>query len=303
MIAVAIGLVAVVGVLVGVRRVRPTRLLPGEPPLFVGPKGRVIAVLEVDRADPMSPPIERLVRETAARIFASMPDARVVEVQSRTGKVLGRLTREARSPRRVAIAERLLEPRPPRPLRPDLSGRLGEDQPLPTPPREGRLDVDTGLAPEPRRPVAERFDLAESVRARLRDPDDPVDVVRAILEAGGVAVEVEDDLIRADDVAVVVPRRPTAGVIGPEVLNHAYLRVARSGARRGFVVVLGLLDRGDVRRRELLAPHVLHTGPEGVQRMADAVAVGADPLRFIAGPALTARATGHTGRRGSPARA
>jgi hypothetical protein len=42
----------------------------------------------------------------------------------------------------------------------------------------------------------------------------------------------------------------------------------------------------DVHRREMLAPHVLHAGPDGIQRMADAVAVGADPLRFAVAPAV-----------------
>ena len=30
----------------------------------------------------------------------------------------------------------------------------------------------------------------------------------------------------------------------------------------------------------MLAPQVLHAGPDGIQRMADALSLGADPLRF-----------------------
>ena len=43
---------------------------------------------------------------------------------------------------------------------------------------------------------------------------------------------------------------------------------------------------GETRRREMLDPALLHAGLEGFQRMADAVAVGADPIDFAAAPAL-----------------
>ena len=40
----------------------------------------------------------------------------------------------------------------------------------------------------------------------------------------------------------------------------------------------------------MLAPQVLHAGPDGIQRMADAVSLGADPLRFaVAIPVTSGR--------------
>jgi hypothetical protein len=100
---------------------------------------------------------------------------------------------------------------------------------------------------------------------------------------------VDGDLLHVGDTAVVV-LRPPGPTVTPEALNHAFLRIQQSGASRGLVVALGYLDVNEVRRREMLAPQVLHVGPEGVQRMADAVALGADPLRFAVAPALAARA-------------
>jgi hypothetical protein len=44
----------------------------------------------------------------------------------------------------------------------------------------------------------------------------------------------------------------------------------------------------DVRRREFLDPALLHSGPEGIQRMADAVSLGGNPMSFAAAPALIA---------------
>ena len=44
----------------------------------------------------------------------------------------------------------------------------------------------------------------------------------------------------------------------------------------------------DVRRREFLDPALLHSGPEGIQRMADAVSLGGNPMNFAAGHALIA---------------
>ncbi len=55
------------------------------------------------------------------------------------------------------------------------------------------------------------------------------------------------------------------------------------------MVTVGLLDPSDLRRREILAPNVHHVAHDGVQRMADAVAVGADPLAFALGKVVLAQ--------------
>jgi hypothetical protein len=39
----------------------------------------------------------------------------------------------------------------------------------------------------------------------------------------------------------------------------------------------------EISRRHALAPALLHAGPDGIQRMADAAAMGADPLDFVVG--------------------
>jgi hypothetical protein len=69
--------------------------------------------------------------------------------------------------------------------------------------------------------------------------------------------------------------------VGAEDLNAAFLRFQRSGAKRGVMVTAGRLYAHESRRREALAPNLKHTGPKGIQRMADAVAMGANPLDFV----------------------
>jgi hypothetical protein len=89
-------------------------------------------------------------------------------------------------------------------------------------------------------------------------------------------------VIHSDEETVVVLPKHLGDHVTHDELNGAYLRLRASGARRGLVVTPGFLDLDDVRRREVPDPAVLHCGPEGIQRMADAVAAGADPLRFAA---------------------
>ena len=59
----------------------------------------------------------------------------------------------------------------------------------------------------------------------------------------------------------------------------------------------------DVRRREFLDPALLHSGPEGIQRMADAVSLGGNPMSFAAAPALVAslQSGSEPGQRKDPA--
>jgi hypothetical protein len=81
------------------------------------------------------------------------------------------------------------------------------------------------------------------------------------------------------------------------MLNHAYRRFIQSGASRGVVLSAGFMQFLDVRRREFLDPALLHSGPEGIQRMADAVALGGNPMNFAAGPALIASSPEGVGAR------
>jgi hypothetical protein len=157
-----------------------------------------------------------------------------------------------------------------------LGGRYGSE-PAQIPIREG---YTSGELTPPHRPLIDQFDLPDAVRTRIGDPDDPTDLVRSILEAAGVHCDIDGDLIQAGETALVILRAAGDVVIGHEALNHAYLRVVRSQAQRGLVIALGFMDPREVKRRQMLAPQVLHAGPDGIQRMADAVSLGADPLRF-----------------------
>jgi hypothetical protein len=134
---------------------------------------------------------------------------------------------------------------------------------------------------EPHRTLADHFELPDGVRKRIRNQEDPVQIVRAILEQAGVPIDVDDNFIHTGDQALVVLRTPLRAAVGSEDLSAAFLRFQRSGAKRGVVVTAGTLYTHEMRRREALAPALLHTGPDGIQRMADAVAMGANPLDFV----------------------
>lgn len=286
---IAAAVVAAFALILALRRLRmrwrsaaTTRHPP--PGIVVSPEDhRAVAVLDIERAPPNAAPVRRLVREAAARVFRVMPFVEEVEVRSRIGVVLGVVNRTSGRGHGIRAPNVLLAPHLRRSRVPDLSEHLSEQEAQPPVP------VTPGFSlppPPPRRPLADRFDLTETVRSRIADPDDPVGLVRAILEAGGLEVEDDGDLLRAGDVAVVVID-PHGVSVPREMLDHAFIRIGLSGALRGLVIGLGVLDVDDMRRRETWAPHVLHSGREGIQRMADAVAVGADPLRFAAAPALT----------------
>jgi hypothetical protein len=247
------------------------------PPLTVDASGVVAVTLEIDDADPGSPAVQRTVHETALGIFRTTPDAYEVVVRARTGIVLGRVSRETSIPREVTVSPVLREPHARRTNVPDVLGGLYGSEPERRP---IRLRHTPGELAPAHRPLVDQFDLPEVVRAGIRDPDDPIDLVRAILEAAGEHCEIDGDLIRIRGSALAILRASGDVVIGHEALNHAYLRIDRSGAQRGLVIALGFMDPREVKRREMLAPQILHAGPDGIQRMADAVSLGADPLRF-----------------------
>lgn len=247
-------------------------------PVTVVEGGRAVIVLDLTDVDATSAAAQRLVDEAASRAFAALPDAIEIEVRDQTGAVLGRRRRE--TPREVEIPPDLYAPSTRRHSGPDLSD-ISEPSGVGTLPSV-RQDPDPVEGAH--RQLAERFELPETVAARIDDPDDAVAIVRAILEAGGHGVEVDGDLIRAADHVVIVVRTPIGEPLGRELLNRAYLRFSESGAPRGILVTPGFMDPSDVRRREVFAPTFSHAGPDGIQRMADAVALRADPLRFAAAP-------------------
>lgn len=229
-------------------------------------------VLDLPGADPDDPAVQRLVREAAHRVLAGDRQLDEVEVVARDGALLGRERRPEPLPADVDLPEQLRAPH--------ASPRHGPS-PVP-PPDPGHPRYIAEPAPEVRvAPLAERLDLSPAIRSRITDPDRATDVLRAILEAAGRPVDVDGDLLVSDDVAIAVvdPRGNTE-----RALNHGFLRIESTSAPRGMIVRLGYVDPALTRRREAAAPHVRHVGTDALQRMADAVAAGADPIAFAAGP-------------------
>lgn len=282
---VAVGaLMALALLVIGAWLVSPLRLRRrgvAAGPEIIGRLARV--TLELDEADPALPGVQRLAAEAASRVFATRPDVEEVAVLTRSGRVLARLSRTSPARKMADLPLFLFEPHSAHHV-PDLRVRLGEEVVAGLGP--GGAHFDSSPKPVPGRPLAEYFDLPDSVKRVILVPDDAVDVVRAILEAAGLRPRVDGELLTCGDRAVVVLRKHVGEVALPEDLNHAYLRFRDSGARTGVVVTPGILYPAEVRRRELMAPALQHAGPEGIQRMADATAIGADPLRFAAAPPL-----------------
>ncbi|MDP8931952.1 MAG: hypothetical protein M3O70_26125 [Actinomycetota bacterium] len=250
-------------------RPAPSRARPQLTGPLPGPEATV--TLDIDAADPDNPSVQRLVRDAASRTFRTSPDVESVTVQNRAGTRLGTVERHQDLPSRGVVA----------PERPQAGRR---------PPRRAarsrRRPVTGGGAAEekvaPKRTLADRFELPDAVRATLRRPDDAVDVIRAILEAAQLPVEVHENVIRSGDDAVIVVSHAEGSAA--DALTRAFLRFQKSGASQGVVVSLGYFDPRDVRRRRVLAPNLHYAGLSAIQRMADAVDVGADPLTFATEP-------------------
>lgn len=220
--------------------------------------------LDVVVDDPESDAAKRLIQTATDRVFRRSPDVDEVAVEDRAGRHL------ATVPRHVP------EPGPP-PTRPEGAappparthgGSWREPAVRPTTDENVRVG---------RRPLAERLELPPSVSSRVTDPDDAVDVVRAILEAADQPVTVTGSMVRSGDDVVIVLED---GGVPSTALSQAYLRFRDSGARRGVVVHLGYVDPREIQRRRAMTPELGHAGPEVLQQMADAVELGGDPVQF-----------------------
>jgi hypothetical protein len=264
------------------------------------PVREAVVRLDVEGGDPDAPEVQRLVREVAARTFASMPDLEDLVVRGRSGRLLGSSQRPHPAPIPPGGLDPLLAPFPspsfPRGPRPSEHVEVASlMDPRVAPPQLKQVFEDT-TRPK-RQPLADLLDLPSGVRDRLGDPDDAVEIVRALVEAAGLPVQVQDDVLLSQGQAIVVLRSRFGEPVTPPMLNHAYRRFIQSGASRGVVLSPGFMQFLDVRRREFLDPALLHSGPEGIQRMADAVALGGNPMNFAAGPALIASSPEGVGAR------
>ena len=236
----------------------------------------VTITLDVAAGDPDAPSVTRLVDATASQVLATSPRVETVTVVNRAGTVLGVRERPHDDPVPPRQEPEIREPhrRTFRALGPHTE---------PRPPSMPTLDLDEE-APTPR-PLAERYELPAAVTDRIQRPDDPVNVVRAILEAAGLPVRVDGEALVSGREAVIVPA--VAGhSVTKDLLTRAYLAFQRTGAAQGVVICLGHVSAAECRRRELLAPELRHAGPDAIQRMADAVALGGNPLRFVIEPAI-----------------
>lgn len=224
------------------------------------------------RAD--SDAVQRLVSETARRAFASSQSLAAVEVQDRAGNLLGRVSRQ-----RVPVVRDVAEVQNPQMHKtPDIPMFEHDELRSWKPP-----GFDARERPTPHRPLADRFVLPGAVRDMVHAPDDAVDLVRAILTASGRAVVVDEDVLLVDDVAIIVVDVRSPAQPSRDALNHAYFRFRRVARPFGVALTLGYMDPADTQRRERLAPELIHVGSSAIQRMADAVAIGADPMEFIIG--------------------
>lgn len=232
--------------------------------------------LDLGASDPDHPSVERLVQDVARRALREDPELDEVEVTDRDGTVLGRLARPSPLAPGPTLPEQLHEPR----ARTDHTPRVvggpssswGE---LPEPDQDVDISVPGTL-------FADRFDLPDHVRRRVTDPERPIEVVRAILEAAGRPVHLDRDVAVTGDTAIAIVSVLRTG----EELSEAFMRVHASGAARGVIIRLAYADPELIRHREAAAPHVRHVTAEGIQRMADAVEAGGDPVEFAAGPVV-----------------
>lgn len=275
----AVVIAVLAGTVYAVSRIRPPspdRPTPAAPPA----EPRVTApvttlVLDVRAGDPDSPSLQRLARSVALPVFERSDDVEEVIVKDRDGAVVARIDRPDPAP---VTRER---PEPPADLR--LHPRTYEpaERAGAGPSRAADDEVDDASTP-----FAERYDLPPGVTARLRDPDDPVDVLRAILEEGGRPATVTGPgVLTGDELLIVLPGH--RGVVTGEDLTHAFLRFDASSALRGVAICLGYVDPDELRRREILAPDLRHAGHGAIQRMADAVSLGGDPLAFVQAPSVS----------------
>lgn len=269
-----IAAVAVLALLVVVLLIRhgfsaPTTAPPRRWADPVPAAGRVV-VLDIEVDDPQRPSAQRLVRDVGERVLAKRSDLDDIEVRDRRGTTLGHVHRPDPLPQLVETSR---DAHAPRPHQPDP---VGGTTPPPVDHRGSGVDVIV-----PQRDFVERFELTDAVRSRVRDADEPIDVVRAILEAAGHDPRLDGEVLIAGDTGFVVARvlddHPN------EILNHAYLRFRDAGLPRGIVIRVGWVNPEYVRYREFAAPMVRHVGTDAIQRMADAVDLGEDPIELALG--------------------
>jgi hypothetical protein len=276
-LAIAVAAVFLAAVVIGlVRRAGRTTPAPRRGTWEEPETGGVI-VLDLEVDDPDDPTVQRLVQDAGRRALVTHADLESVEVRSRSGTTLATVTRTQPVRPEATIPDQLHEPAPPRRHAPNPTAPTGAT-------RDARARDELTEVHVPDRPFADRFVLPDAVRAAVRDPDRAIDVVAAILEVAGRPIERQGDVVVSDDTAVAVVPHLAHGM--DDALTRAFLHLRDTAAPRGVVVRLGYVDPAEIRRREAAAPDIRHVTADAIQRMADAVALGGDPIAFAIGPAV-----------------
>jgi hypothetical protein len=276
-VVLALVIVAVIAVVV---RIKP-KARPADGPEEPEAAGEIrirdgVATVSIDiqATDTSSPVVQRLVQDAAVQVFTAHPEVTQVKVNNASGTQLGSVSREIMDSPEVAMPAGIVDPRA-RHGGPGASDQGGA----------GAAHVGYEASDEiAHRALADRFDLPATVRQRLTDPDDIKALVKALLEGANLQYTQDGDLFKVGNRAIVVIDTELGRVVPDDALSNAFIRFQSSGARSGFVVTPGLMYPQDLKRRQTMAPQLKHAGPEGIQRMADAVELGADPIRFATGP-------------------
>jgi hypothetical protein len=276
-LAIAVAAVFLAAVLVGVaRRARDLQPRPKREG-WEDPEVGGVIVLDLDVPDPDDPTVQRLVHDAGRRALVTDPSLEVVEVRDRDGRVLATVPRTAPLGAEPTIPTTLHEPHRPRRHAPDPVAPGGATR------EARRLEVDEDVE-VPSRPFADRFTVTPEIRAAVRDPERPIDLVAAILEAAGRPVERQGDVVVSGDTAIAVVPHLSHGM--EDALTRAFMHLRDTATTRGIVIRLGWVSPEEIRRREAAAPDVRHVTADAIQRMADAVALGGDPIAFAIGPAV-----------------
>lgn len=242
---------------------------PARPGAALATDGQV--VLDAVPVDPEDEAVQRLAGALARDALAADALLAEVTVVDANGRALLTLARPSRLDT-ITIPEAAPELMPRRGRAPSVVERPTSAARTPAPSDGPMEDVH--------RDLASRFQLPERVAAELRDREDPVDLVRAIMVVGGREVSVDHNVLRSGDDAIVVVGDGHGHGLTRDDLSGAFLKFKNSGARRGLIVAMGFISRAELARREALAPEVSYVGAAALQRMADAASIGVDPLRF-----------------------
>ncbi len=245
---------------------------PPRPGAASGTDGTI--VLDVAVTDPEAPAVRRLAEAIGHDTLAADPDLAAVVVTDAAGRELARVRRPDPLPT-ITIPDGAPELTPSRARQPSVVER-------PTSRRTTTMRPDDTPVATVHKDLTARFDLPVRVLDGLAATDDGTELVRAILAAAGRDVTVTHGVVRTGDEGVVVLGDAHGHGLSHDDLSAAFLRFQHSGARRGIAIVLGYVAPAELRRRQAMAPELVYVGPEALQRMADAVSLGADPLRFAA---------------------